>query len=227
MNNIPLDNSWKKPLLAEFTKQYMVDLKKFLVNQKLAKKIIYTKNSDLFNAFTLTPLNKVKVVIIGQDPYHGPNQAHGLCFSVMPRVPLPPSLVNIYKELYNDLGILPAKNGCLTKWAEQGVLLLNSVLTVESGKPGSHQNQGWEKFTDMVVDLLNKGDNRIVFLLWGNYAQKKCHYIDPDKHFILKAAHPSPFSADKGFFGCKHFSKANYLLINNIGKSPIEWNLNQ
>jgi uracil-DNA glycosylase len=222
MDNIALEASWKKHLLPEFAKKYMLDLKKFLIDQQRSKKVIYPKNKNIFHAFALTPLDQVKVVIVGQDPYHGENQAHGLCFSVLPTVALPPSLVNIYKELYHDLGIIPSKNGCLTKWATQGVLLLNSVLTVEAGKPGSHQNQGWEMFTDQVIHLLNKGSNRIIFILWGGYAYKKCQYIDINKHLILKAAHPSPLSAHRGFFGCRHFSKANEFLI-RLGKSCIDW----
>lgn len=222
MDNISLESSWKKVLLAEFAKQYMLDLKKFLVEQKKSNKVIYPNGSDIFNAFALTPLNTVKVVIIGQDPYHGSNQAHGLCFSVLPKVALPPSLINIYKELHRDLGITPARHGCLTNWAKQGVLLLNSVLTVQAGMAGSHQNRGWEIFTDKVVDVLNQSSNRLIFLLWGNYAQKKCQFIDPSRHMVLTAAHPSPLSATKGFFGCKHFSKTNKLL-QEIDKQPIDW----
>jgi len=222
MDRVALESSWKKPLLTEFSEPYMQELKKFLVEQKRTNKIIYPKSSDIFNAFALTPLDKVKVVIVGQDPYHGPNQAHGLCFSVLPNVAVPPSLLNIYKELYNDLNITPAKHGCLINWAKQGVLLLNSTLTVQSGIAGSHQNKGWEKFTDKVIDVLSMQPNKIIFLLWGNYAQKKCEFIDPNKHLVLKAAHPSPLSATRGFLGCKHFSKTNALL-QQIGEKPIDW----
>ncbi len=222
MDRVALESSWKKPLLTEFSEPYMQELKKFLVEQKRTNKIIYPKSSDIFNAFALTPLDKVKVVIVGQDPYHGPNQAHGLCFSVLPDVAVPPSLLNIYKELYNDLNITPAKHGCLINWAKQGVLLLNSTLTVQSGIAGSHQNKGWEKFTDKVIDVLSMQPNKIIFLLWGNYAQKKCEFIDPNKHLVLKAAHPSPLSATRGFLGCKHFSKTNALL-QQIGEKPIDW----
>ena len=222
MDRVALEPSWKKPLLTEFSEPYMQELKKFLVEQKRTNKIIYPKSSDIFNAFALTPLDKVKVVIVGQDPYHGPNQAHGLCFSVLPNVAVPPSLLNIYKELYNDLNITPAKHGCLINWAKQGVLLLNSTLTVQSGIAGSHQNKGWEKFTDKVIDVLSMQPNKIIFLLWGNYAQKKCEFIDPNKHLVLKAAHPSPLSATRGFLGCKHFSKTNALL-QQIGEKPIDW----
>ena len=222
--NILLEDSWKKLLLSEFSEQYMLELKNFLVQQKQFKKIIYPKNSDLFNAFTLTPFEQVKVVIVGQDPYHGPAQAHGLCFSVLPNVPPPPSLLNIYKELQDDLNITPPQHGCLIDWAKQGVLLLNSILTVEHGMAGSHHNKGWERFTDQVIKVLNNCSNRIIFLLWGSYAQQKCQAIDLDKHFVLKAAHPSPLSAYRGFFGCKHFSKTNELLL-RLGKDPIDWGL--
>jgi len=222
MDRVALESSWKKPLLTEFSEPYMQELKKFLVEQKRTNKIIYPKSSDIFNAFALTPLDKVKVVIVGQDPYHGPNQAHGLCFSVLPNVAAPPSLLNIYKELYNDLNITPAKHGCLINWAKQGVLLLNSTLTVQAGIAGSHHNKGWEKFTDRVIDILSMQPNKIIFLLWGNYAQKKCEFIDPNKHLVLKAAHPSPLSATRGFLGCKHFSKTNALL-QQIGEKPIDW----
>lgn len=222
MDNISLEPSWKKLLLAEFSKPYMQELKKFLIEQKQSKKVIYPKGSDIFNAFELTPIDKVKVVIVGQDPYHGPNQAHGLCFSVLPKVALPPSLVNIYKELHSDLNIPPAQHGCLINWAKRGVLLLNSILTVQDGMAGSHHNKGWEKFTDKVIDVLNEQSNQIIFLLWGSYAQQKCQAIDANRHAVLKAAHPSPLSAFRGFFGCKHFSKTN-LLLQKFGKEPIDW----
>lgn len=220
-----LEESWKKLLLPEFTEPYMLELKQFLVQEKQLKKVIYPKSLDIFNAFSLTPFDQVKVVIIGQDPYHGPNQAHGLSFSVLPNVNLPPSLVNIYKELQSDLQIKPPKDGCLINWAKQGVLLLNSILTVEQGMPGSHRNRGWEQFTDQVIQVLNSySRNKIIFLLWGAYAQKKCLAINQERHFVLTAAHPSPFSAYQGFFGCKHFSKANALL-QTIGKKPINWSI--
>ncbi len=222
MDTISLELGWKKVLLAEFTKPYMQELKKFLVKEKRDKKIIYPKGSDIFNAFQLTPIDQVKVVILGQDPYHGPNQAHGLCFSVLPQMAVPPSLINIYKELYSDLNIMPAKQGCLINWAKQGVLLLNSILTVENGIAGSHHNKGWEKFTDQVIEILNQQNNQIIFLLWGNYAGKKCQAIDTTKHVVLTAPHPSPLSANRGFFGCKHFSKVNELLRQS-GKEPIDW----
>jgi uracil-DNA glycosylase len=214
MAEIKLEASWKQYLEAEFNQPYMQQLKKFLQEEKSQKKIIYPNGADIFNAFNFTPIDQVKAVILGQDPYHGPNQAHGLSFSVLPGVRLPPSLVNIYKELQNDLNIPPALHGCLANWAKQGVLLLNSVLTVERGNPASHQGRGWEIFTDKVIDILNKRDKPIIFVLWGSYAQKKGQVIDPNKHLILRAAHPSPFSAHRGFLGCKHFSKINQQLQN-------------
>jgi uracil-DNA glycosylase len=224
MNNISLEASWKQQLLAEFSKPYMQELKQFLLKQKQLNKVIYPKGADIFRAFNLTPFDQVKVVIVGQDPYHGPNQAHGLCFSVQPKVTLPPSLVNIYKELEQDLGIKPAAHGCLTSWAEQGVLLLNSTLTVERSAAGSHQGKGWEEFTDRVIDSLNCNREGIVFLLWGNYAKRKGAVIDANRHFVLEAAHPSPFSARNGFFGCRHFSKTNKIL-GKLDRSPINWQL--
>lgn len=222
MDKIALESSWKKLLIDEFNKPYMQKLKAFLVEEKRANKVIYPKGSDIFNAFSLTPIDKVKVVIVGQDPYHGANQAHGLCFSVLPQVSLPPSLINIYKELYHDLNIPIAKHGCLINWAKQGVLLLNSVLTVQSSIAGSHSNKGWEIFTDRVIEILNLQNRRVIFMLWGNYACNKGKIIDHNKHVVLKAAHPSPFSAMRGFFGCKHFSKANQLLQQS-GLEPINW----
>ncbi len=219
-----LEESWRQVLGTEFDKPYMQQLRLFLRQEKDQKKIIYPKTADVFQAFALTPLSQVKVVILGQDPYHGPGQAHGLCFSVQPGVQPPPSLVNIYKELQADLGILPAKHGCLIKWAQQGVLLLNSVLTVEKGRAASHQGQGWEQFTDRVVETLNEKMQRIVFLLWGSYAQKKGQFIYTDRHCVLKTTHPSPFSAHQGFLGCKHFSKTNQYL-QSVQKTPIDWQL--
>ncbi len=184
---------------------------------------IYPSQSDIFNALKYTPLEEVKVVIIGQDPYHGPKQAHGLSFSVLPGITPPPSLKNIFLELKNDLGISIPNHGCLINWAKQGVLLLNAVLTVESGKPQSHANIGWEHFTDKIIQVLNDKKNGLVFLLWGAYAQRKGEIIDPTKHYILKAAHPSPFSV-KGFLSCRHFSKTNEIL-KKMNKTPINWDL--
>lgn len=219
-----LAESWFPHLGAEFEKPYMQQLRSFLRSQKDAQKIIYPKSTDVFNAFSYTSFDEVKVVVLGQDPYHGPNQAHGLCFSVQEGIAPPPSLVNIYKELNNDLSIPPVKTGCLIPWAQQGVLLLNSVLTVEKGNAGAHQGKGWEQFTDQVIDLLNREKTGLVFLLWGAYAQKKGQFIDVAKHCVLKAAHPSPFSAYNGFLGCHHFSKTNEYLKNQ-GKTPIDWRL--
>lgn len=219
-----LEESWYQYLGAEFEKPYMQQLRQFLRHEKDAKKTIYPKSEHVFNAFKLTPFEKVKVVLLGQDPYHGPNQAHGLCFSVAEGIALPPSLQNIYKELKTDLGIQPAKTGYLVPWAEQGVLLLNSVLTVEKGQPASHQGKGWEQFTDKVISLLNEEKENLVFLLWGAYAQKKGNHIDTTRHCVLKAAHPSPFSAYNGFLGCRHFSKANEFLQKQ-GKTPIDWRI--
>ena len=185
---------------------------------------IYPQNSDVFNALACTPFSDVRVVILGQDPYHGPNQAHGLCFSVRPPVPPPPSLVNIFQELKSDLGIERPKHGCLESWARQGVLLLNAVLTVEAEKAGSHAGRGWEKFTDRVIQELNEKRSHLVFLLWGAYAQKKASFVDRSKHLVLEAPHPSPLSAHRGFLGCRHFSKANAYLAAN-GQAPIDWRL--
>jgi len=217
-----IEESWQPFLRTEFDKPYMQGLRRFLREEKDQKKVIYPKSAHVFQAFNLTPLKQVKVVLLGQDPYHGPNQAHGLCFSVQPGVRLPPSLVNIYKELQADLGIAPSSNGSLVHWAEQGVLLLNSVLTVEKNRPASHQGKGWEQFTDYVISLLNEQMEGLVFLLWGSYAQKKGQFIHTHRHRVLKAAHPSPFSAYQGFFGCRHFSKANEYLQEN-GKTLIDW----
>lgn len=219
-----MEPSWKQHLLPQFQADYMQQLRQFLVQQKKAGKVIYPKGDEYFNAFNLTPFDQVKVVIIGQDPYHGPGQAHGLCFSVQQGVAFPPSLQNIFKEIHADLGLPIPKNGCLTHWAEQGVLLLNAVLTVEQSKAAAHQGKGWELFTDAAIKELNDQREGIVFLLWGSYAQKKGQIIDPKKHCVLKAPHPSPLSAHRGFFGCKHFSKANQYL-ESIGKSPIDWSV--
>jgi len=222
--NVKLDPSWLKVLGEEFDQPYMVKLKEFLVAQKSAGKIIYPAGSNWFSAFNRTPFDQVKVVILGQDPYHGPNQAHGLCFSVLPGVAIPPSLRNMYQELHSDLGISPPNHGCLTQWADQGVLLLNATLTVEQGNAGAHQGQGWEQFTDRAVHVLNEQREGLVFLLWGSYAQKKGALIDTAKHRVLKAPHPSPLSAHRGFFGCKHFSMTNQYLKEQ-GLAPIEWQL--
>lgn len=222
--DIRLEESWKELLIEEFEKPYMLELKSFLKKEKEQKKTIYPAGSLIFNALNLTPFNQVRVVILGQDPYHGPNQAHGLCFSVLKGVPPPPSLVNIYKELMADIGISKPPHGELTSWAEQGVLLLNATLTVEDGKAGSHQNRGWEQFTDRVIHLLNDQRDNLVFLLWGSFAQKKASFIDRKKHLVLEAPHPSPLSAHRGFLGCKHFSKTNEYLKSK-GHAPIEWSL--
>lgn len=219
-----LEDSWHCALAQEFEKPYMQDLRSFLRHEKDLKKVIYPKSENVFNAFNLTPIDNVEVVILGQDPYHGPGQAHGLCFSVEPPVPPPPSLINIFKELNSDLGIPIPNHGCLENWAKQGVLLLNSVLTVERGKAASHQGKGWEQFTDRVIAFLNEQKSGLVFLLWGSYAQRKGQYIDTKKHAVLKTVHPSPLSAYQGFLGCKHFSKANAYLISQ-GKKPIDWRL--
>ena len=223
---IALEQSWKIPLLLEFESAYMGALRAFLVAEKKAGKRVFPKGAEWFRALDLTPLDKVRVVILGQDPYHGEGQAHGLCFSVKPGVRPPPSLVNIYKEIESDLGIRPPAHGFLEHWARQGVLLLNSVLTVEQGQPASHQGKGWERFTDAVVRLVNAQETPVVFMLWGNYAQRKAEFVDAQKHFVLKAAHPSPFSAHNGFLGCRHFSKANAFLESK-GLAPIDWALPQ
>lgn len=224
MPDIKLDESWKEPLLPEFQSDYMAQLKAFLSAEKSAGKAIYPKGSEWFRALDLTPLDQVRVVILGQDPYHGPGQAHGLCFSVPPGVRPPPSLLNIYKELESDLGLSRPRHGFLEHWAQQGVLLLNSVLTVEMAKAASHQKRGWERFTDAVIQLVNARDVPVVFLLWGAYAQKKAAFVDGSRHLVLKAAHPSPLSAHNGFLGCRHFSKCNAFLKSN-GHAPIDWSL--
>lgn len=221
-DGIALHESWKQPLLPEFESDYMARLRAFLLAEKAAAKRIFPKGSEWFRALDLTPLDKVRVVILGQDPYHGPGQAHGLCFSVKPGVPPPPSLVNIYKELQSDLGIPRPRHGFLEHWAQQGVLLLNSVLTVEMAKAASHQGKGWERFTDAVIRLVNAKEQPVVFLLWGAYAQKKAGFVDTSKHLVLKAAHPSPLSAHNGFLGCRHFSQCNAFLERK-GLPPIDW----
>ncbi|WP_242129719.1 uracil-DNA glycosylase [Sphingobium sp. Sx8-8] len=223
-DTIRLDESWRAPLLGEFASPYMQGLKRFLEEEKAAGKRIFPKGSEYFRALDLTPLDKVKVVVLGQDPYHGEGQAHGLCFSVKPGVRTPPSLVNIYKELKSDLGLAPPRHGFLEHWARQGVLLLNSVLTVEMGKAASHQKRGWEQFTDAIVRLVNEKAEPVVFLLWGSYAQRKGDFVDGSRHLVLKAAHPSPLSAHNGFLGCRHFSKANAFL-DAKGRGAIDWGL--
>lgn len=216
--------TWKEVLSGEREQPYFKDLLQFVEEERRKGKTIYPKNSEIFNALTFTPFEEVKVVIIGQDPYHGPNQAHGLCFSVKPPTPPPPSLVNIFSEIQSDLGIKRPSHGCLEKWAKQGVLLLNAVLTVEESKPGSHANTGWERFTDKIIRELDAHREGLVFLLWGAYAIKKGDFVDRSKHVVLTAPHPSPLSAHRGFLGCKHFSKANEELRNR-NKEEIDWSL--
>jgi uracil-DNA glycosylase len=223
---VRLEESWKTALGREFDAPYMASLREFLLQQKRSRRVIYPKSDAIFAALDLCPLPAVKVVIIGQDPYHGPNQAHGLCFSVQSGVPQPPSLMNIFREINDDLGTpqrrLDGDKGCLEPWARQGVLLLNAVLTVERGRAGSHQGRGWEGFTDRVVNVLCASREHLVFMLWGSYAQKKGAGIDRSRHCVLTAPHPSPLSAHRGFFGCRHFSKANVYLEAN-GELPIDW----
>ncbi len=209
--NPQIEESWKEVLASEFGNSYFMELKEFLTEEK-AKYTIYPQGSKIFNAFQLTPFEQVKVVILGQDPYHGPGQAHGLCFSVPRGIAPPPSLVNIFKEIEKDLGIPVPAEGNLEKWARQGVLLLNATLTVRANQPGSHQRRGWENFTHAVISRLSEKRVGVIFLLWGKFAQEKESLIDTNRHYILKAAHPSPFSAYNGFFGCRHFSKTNEIL---------------
>lgn len=225
-NTVPikLNDSWKLYLLDEFSKPYMQALKAFLLAEKQKNKIIYPKGPEIFAAFDYTPFEQVKVVILGQDPYHGPNQAHGLCFSVKEGVKPPPSLMNIYQEIQNDTGIPKPSHGCLIPWTKQGVLLLNSVLTVEHSFAAAHQGKGWENFTDRAIAALNDHREHLVFMLWGSYAQRKGQFIDRQKHLVLEAPHPSPLSAHRGFLGCKHFSKANEYLQQH-GITPIDWRL--
>jgi len=232
-DRVVLHESWKRVLRSEFDRPYMRALGDFLRNERAARKTIYPRGAEIFAALDLTPLEQVRVVIIGQDPYHGPNQAHGLCFSVRQGVELPPSLVNIFDEINTDMtdptvpggnpeGHLGKDRGCLTAWARQGVLLLNAVLTVERGRPASHQGRGWEAFTDRIVQILNDEREGLVFMLWGSYAQKKGAHVDRRRHCVLTAPHPSPLSAHRGFFGCRHFSKANRYLVEH-GRRPIDW----
>ena len=219
--NVKIEPSWKLALKEFFQQDSFLNLVSF-VKDEYSKEKIYPEGKDIFNAFWHCPLEKVKVVILGQDPYHGPGQAHGLSFSVKPGIPFPPSLLNIFKELKSDLGLDLPPNGDLTRWADQGVFLLNATLTVRAHQAGSHQKKGWEEFTDGVIKTINDSRSNVVFLLWGAYAQKKSELIASSKHFILKAPHPSPLSAHRGFLGCKHFSKANEFLI-STGQKPIEW----
>ncbi len=223
-STIKMDASWLDVLSDEFEQPYMQALKAFLYSEKQAGKTIYPAGKNWFNAFNTTPFDRVKVVILGQDPYHGPGQAHGLCFSVLPGVRFPPSLLNIFKEIHNDLGIPMPNQGCLQHWAEQGVLLMNATLTVTQAQAGAHQGKGWEQFTDRAIQQLNEQRQGLVFMLWGSYAQKKGQFIDDRKHLVLKAPHPSPLSAHRGFFGCGHFSKVNAYLEQN-GFGAIDWQL--
>ena len=217
--------TWQEALGPQKEAEYFTRLLARVESEREAGKVIYPPQQDVFNALKYTPLESVKVVILGQDPYHGPDQAHGLCFSVLPGVKTPPSLINIYKELAADIdGFVIPKHGTLTRWAEQGVLLLNTVLTVEQGKAHSHAKWGWETFTDAVIDAVNRHQQGVVFLLWGSHAQKKGMHIDTSKHHVLSAPHPSPLSAHRGFLGCKHFSQTNQLLSSQ-NKSPINWQL--
>lgn len=218
-----IQNDWLAPLKPEFSKPYYADLFEFVKNE-YATRQIFPPADDIFNAFHLTPLHEVKVVILGQDPYHNDGQAHGLCFSVKPDVEIPPSLVNIYQELHDDLGCYIPNNGYLTKWAKQGVLMLNTVLTVRAHQANSHRGMGWEQFTDAAIRILNEQERPIVFILWGSPAQKKAQMLNNPKHLILKAPHPSPLSAYRGFFGSRPFSQTNEFLVRN-GLEPIDWQI--
>lgn len=224
MNAVQLEASWLEQLQDEFAQPYMQQLKAFLQQEKRAGKTIYPPGPLMFNALNTTPFPAVKVIILGQDPYHGPGQAQGLSFSVPTGVPAPPSLVNIFKEIHSDLGLPIPRHGNLLQWAQQGVLLLNATLSVAHNAAGSHQNQGWELFTDKVIAQLNQGREHLVFMLWGSYAQQKGKLIDRQRHLVLKAPHPSPLSSYRGFFGCKHFSAANQWLVAK-GLTPIDWSL--
>lgn len=221
---VKVHQSWRVALADAFASPQMAALKSFLLAERGAGKIIFPRPGEWFRALDLTPLDQVRVVILGQDPYHGPGQAHGLAFSVRPGVRVPPSLVNIYKELQADLGIAPARHGFLEHWARQGVLLLNSSLTVEQGQAASHQGRGWEGFTDAVIRQVAGRDMPCAFLLWGSHAQKKAGFVENGRHLVLKAAHPSPLSAHNGFFGCRHFSRTNAWLVAQ-GLAPIDWAL--
>lgn len=223
-DRIKLDPSWKAHIGDWLQRPDMRELSAFLRQRKAAGARIYPPGPQIFAAFDATPFDDVKVVILGQDPYHGPGQAHGLCFSVLPGVPVPPSLLNIYKEINADLGIAPPNHGCLLPWARQGVLLLNAVLTVEDGRAGAHQGKGWEGFTDHAIETLAREREGLVFLLWGSYAQAKGKVIDTRRHRVLRAPHPSPLSAHRGFLGCGHFSATNQYLAQK-GQAPIDWRL--
>ena len=228
MDGVSLPAAWQERLGSEWARPYVAELGAFLAAEKAAGKAVFPENEAWFRALELTPPDDVRVVILGQDPYHGLGQAHGLCFSVRPGVKVPPSLANIYKELQSDLGIAPARHGFLEHWARQGVLLLNSVLTVEMGRAAAHQGRGWERFTDAVIAAVNAQAEPAAFMLWGAYAQKKAAFVDSieegGRHLVLKAPHPSPLSAYSGFFGCRHFSKANAFLTEH-GRDPIDWAL--
>lgn len=218
------DTGWPERLAGEFEKPYMASLATFLAEEEQAGKTLFPASHHCFNALNATPFDEVAVVVLGQDPYHGPGQAHGLCFSVRPDVRVPPSLVNIFREIDAELGIQPPDHGCLQSWAEQGVLLLNSVLTVVQGQAGAHQGKGWEQFTDAVIEQINREREGVVFMLWGSYAQKKGRIIDRDRHLVLQGPHPSPLSAYRGFFGCGHFAQANDWL-QAPGRQPVNWQL--
>ncbi len=224
---VQLESGWLAQLEGEFSQPYMQNLRQFLVEEKSRGKVIFPAGNEYFNALNSTPFDSVKVVILGQDPYHGPGQAHGLCFSVRQAVAPPPSLMNIFKEIRSDLGHTESdfRHGCLENWAAQGVLLLNSVLTVEKHKAASHQGKGWETFTDRIIEKLSLREKPCVFLLWGSYAQKKGAVIDSERHRVFKAPHPSPLSAHRGFFGCGHFSACNNAL-KAMGETPIDWRIN-
>ncbi len=223
---VQLPESWLAYLKDEFDQDYMKSLRQFLIQEKKAGKTIYPPSNLMFNAFNSIEFDQVKVVVLGQDPYHGPGQAHGLSFSVPQEVKVPPSLMNIFKEIHRDLDIAPASHGCLQHWANQGVLLLNATLSVQAGMAGSHQNKGWEQFTDQVVAALNEHREQLVFLLWGSYAQKKGKFIDRNRHLVLASPHPSPLSAHRGFIGCGHFGEVNrYLMANQ--QQAIDWSLPQ
>ncbi len=221
-STVQIEPSWGAQLSSQFQQPYFADLVAFLKQERSQGQVIYPPGGLIFNAFALTPFDAVKVLLLGQDPYHGPGQAHGLCFSVPQGIKPPPSLVNIFKEIHTDLGILPTKHGNLEAWARQGVLLLNATLTVRASQAGSHQGRGWETFTDAVISQVAQQHEHRVFMLWGKYAQQKAALIDTSRHLVLQSPHPSPFSADKGFFGCRHFSKANdYLKLH--GATPVDW----
>ena len=221
-STIKLHPSWLAVIGGEFALPYMAKLKQFLSGEKAAGRVVYPRGNEIFNALDCTPFDQVKVVIIGQDPYHGEGQAHGLAFSVRKGVAIPPSLVNIYKEIEAEFGGKMLRNGDLTDWAKQGVLLLNATLTVQHAMAGSHQHKGWEEFTDAIIRAVNERHEHVVFMLWGSYAQKKGAFIDRNKHLVLQAPHPSPLSAHRGFLGCGHFKKANDYLEQH-GRTPIEW----